>query len=258
MSVHARLPNGQGQPRYLAVAHVLIDEITRGEHAVGALIPTELELCARFGVSRHTVREAIRRLSELGLVARQAGVGTRVQSRRQASRYVHFNEGSADLFQFVRDVQLVLTERAEVISDEAMAELLECRPGQAWLRLRGERHMAGEERPIALAEIYIAWPYRDVLDGIDEPVLPIYSMIEERYGCVADEVHQDVRAILLDETTAHAFGNEPGEAGLEVMRKYRSADGELFEVAVNLHPGDRFSQSMTLKLESGPAHTPKA
>lgn len=251
MSAHANTVLGPGHPRYQAVAQVLIDEISKGNYPVGSLMPTEFELCDRFGVSRHTVREAIRRLAELGLVTRQAGVGTRVRSQRTASRYIHTSEGSADLFQYVRDVNLVLKDQAEIIADDDLAELLECKPGQAWLRVSGERHVVGEDWPIAISQVYIAWPYRTVLKDVVTPELPIYSLIEQKFGCVASEVNQQVSAILLDAASADALGAEEGEAGLKVIRKYRTAAQELFEVAVNLHPGDRFSQSMTLKLESG-------
>lgn len=254
MSAHANPSLGPGHPRYQAVAQVLIDEISKGIHPVGSLMPTEFELCDRFSVSRHTVREAIRRLAELGLVTRQAGVGTRVRSQRGASRYIHTSKGSSDLFQYVRDVHLVLKDQTEIIADDDLAELLECKPGQAWLRVRGERHVAGEEWPIALSQVYIAWPYRTVLKDIVTPELPIYSLIEQKFGCVASEVNQQISAILLDAGTAEALGASEGEAGLKVVRKYRTAAQDLFEVAVNLHPGDRFSQSMTLKLESGSPH----
>lgn len=253
------LPASAGHPRYMALAQHLMDEIAAGAYPVGGLLPTEFDLCARFGVSRHTVREAIRRLADLGMVSRQAGVGTRVQAPKAASRYVHASEGIGDLFQYVREVNLVIRDAREVIADEALADLLACRPGQAWLRVQGERHVAGEDRPIALAEVYIAWPYRKVVEGVTEPTTPIYAMIEEAHGIVASEVHQQVSAVLLDARAAEAFGSDPGAAGLRVERRYLTAAGELFELAVNLHPGDRFSHSMVLHRETQgpPSLTPK-
>jgi GntR family transcriptional regulator len=51
------------------------DQISDGELAAGALIPSEAALCARFGVSRATVREALRLLEDDGLVSVHQGVG---------------------------------------------------------------------------------------------------------------------------------------------------------------------------------------
>ena len=64
------------QPQYVLVAQRLIGDIASGRYPVGSLLPAELALCTQLGVSRHTIREAIRRLQERGLVRRQRGVGT--------------------------------------------------------------------------------------------------------------------------------------------------------------------------------------
>jgi len=76
----SQTPFESAQPRYLAVAERLSQAITQGEYGVGSLLPTESELCDKFGVSRHTVREALRKLRDLGLVTRHQGVGTRVEN----------------------------------------------------------------------------------------------------------------------------------------------------------------------------------
>ena len=66
--------------RYEQVAEALLAEIRGGTLAVGATLPGELELVERFGVSRHTIREALRRLEGLGSLIRvvgRCGVGWR-------------------------------------------------------------------------------------------------------------------------------------------------------------------------------------
>lgn len=65
------------------VAIALGTEIANGRYAEGALLPTEIEGVARFGVSRTTYREAIRTLASKGLVTSRAKTGTRVNPRRQ-------------------------------------------------------------------------------------------------------------------------------------------------------------------------------
>src|SRR5690242_21711670 len=61
------------EPRYLAVANSLIAAISQGRYPVGSTLPTEHELCERFGISRFTAREALRQLLDAGLVVRQIG-----------------------------------------------------------------------------------------------------------------------------------------------------------------------------------------
>src|SRR5262249_38483150 len=87
------------QPRYRQLAQTLINEIESGRYPVGDLLPTEFELCEQFGASRFTVREAIKQLVQLGLVARQPGVGTRVKIAQPASEYRQVMQRLADLQQ---------------------------------------------------------------------------------------------------------------------------------------------------------------
>ena len=85
------------QPQYVLVAQRLIGDIASGRYPVGSLLPAELALCTQFGVSRHTIREAIRRLQERGLVTRQRGIGTSVKANRMETRYIQSTTQISDL-----------------------------------------------------------------------------------------------------------------------------------------------------------------
>jgi DNA-binding transcriptional MocR family regulator len=63
---------------YLQIARALKKEIVEGVYPVGSQLPTEDELCKRFSCSRYTVREALRRLREDGLVSSRPRAGTLV------------------------------------------------------------------------------------------------------------------------------------------------------------------------------------
>lgn len=59
----------------------ILEAILNGRIEVGERIPPEPELCHRFGVSRTTVREAVRSLVESGYLKRVHGSGTFVSFR---------------------------------------------------------------------------------------------------------------------------------------------------------------------------------
>jgi GntR family histidine utilization transcriptional repressor len=61
---------------YARVKQHLLDGLRAGRWAPGALMPSEAELVAHFGVSRMTVNRALRELQAEGLVQRTQGVGT--------------------------------------------------------------------------------------------------------------------------------------------------------------------------------------
>jgi DNA-binding GntR family transcriptional regulator len=101
----AQTPFESAQPRYLAVAERLSQAITQGDYGIGSLLPTESELCEKFGVSRHTVREALRKLRDLGLVTRHQGVGTRVENAEISGRYVASLNTIQDMWRHVEKTQ---------------------------------------------------------------------------------------------------------------------------------------------------------
>lgn len=75
------LPSIAKDSRLDSTVEALMSLITSGTVAFGDLLPAEAELCRQMGVSRPTVREAIRILQSRGLVLAQHGVGVRVTDR---------------------------------------------------------------------------------------------------------------------------------------------------------------------------------
>jgi GntR family transcriptional regulator len=235
-------------PQYVLVAQRLIDDIQGGRYPVGSLLPTEFDLCTQFGVSRHTVREAIRRLQERGLVTRQRGVGTTVKANRAESRYVQSSAAISDLPQYVEDTRLVTTEAADLIADAALAELLKCPAGQRWVKVTGFRYAGREKLPMALTDIYINAAYGGVRKLIGTMKVPVYTLLEKQYGITIVEVEQEIRATTMGAADAKRLKVKPGSAGLLVTRRYLGDNDRLIEVSVNLHPAERFSYSMSLRL----------
>ena len=71
-----KLNGGSRSNLHLTVASEIGAEIVSGRLPVGGLIPSEPELCVRFGVSRTVVREAVKLLSSKGLLRAGSGIGT--------------------------------------------------------------------------------------------------------------------------------------------------------------------------------------
>ena len=63
-------------PLSAQVAEMLRKRIADGEFPVGSLLPTEHELSEQLGISRNSVREAVRSLVHAGLLGARAGYGT--------------------------------------------------------------------------------------------------------------------------------------------------------------------------------------
>jgi GntR family phosphonate transport system transcriptional regulator len=77
----ATIRRGDGVALWRQIADALRDDITQGAYPPGQRLPTEIELATRFGVNRHTVRQAVSTLADEGLLSVEQGRGTFVPER---------------------------------------------------------------------------------------------------------------------------------------------------------------------------------
>ena len=237
------------KPNFADIARNLTEAIASGRFPVGSLLPTELELCAQYSTSRHTIRAALHELQQLGLVSRRKNVGTRVES---AAPTHHFHPSLAsvdDLVQFgskhVRQVQDV----AEVVADDALATDLGCQRGTAWLRISSLRmNDAADRLPVGWTDVYIDPEYAEIGDMVRKaPGVLISTLIESRYGRRITEIRQEIRATTVPDAMAPSLRVEAGTTALKITRWYLDAAGQVFEISVSIHPAERFAVAMQLK-----------
>ncbi|MBM4827721.1 GntR family transcriptional regulator [Streptomyces althioticus] len=78
MQLELSVDRGSPVPLYFQLAQQLESAIEHGTLTPGTLLGNEIELAARLGLSRPTVRQAIQSLVDKGLLVRRRGVGTQV------------------------------------------------------------------------------------------------------------------------------------------------------------------------------------
>ena len=237
------------KPRYVALADEIGRAIGEGAYAVGTLLPSEAKLCERHGVSRHTVREATRMLQEMGLVARRQGLGTRIQSAKAPSRYVYAMDAIPDLWEYVKNTELKVVRRRLIKAKDALTPL-PAEPAAAWRLLEAVRY-AKDGEPIAWKQVYIDARYDAVTSEIGKRTVPIYSLIEQRYGVKPEKVRQEISAMSIPAEAARALKVKSGSSGLALLRHYVDTDERVFEVTMSIYPANRFRYSVELKLEYG-------
>jgi DNA-binding GntR family transcriptional regulator len=238
------------KPRYLELAEEIGRGIETGIYAVGTLLPSEAELCERHSVSRHTVREATRVLQELGLVARHQGLGTRIQAAKAASRYVLAMDAIPDLWEYVKNTELKVVRRKLVRAKDALTPLPGADGGDTWRLLEAVRYEKSGE-PIAWKQVYIDARYDSVASEVGKRTVPVYSLIEERFGLKTEKVRQEISAVAIPDEAAAALKVKPGSSGLAIVRHYFGPEERVFEVTMSIYPADRFRYSVELNLEYG-------
>lgn len=237
--------------RYLQVARVLRKEIVDGVYPVGSQLPTEHQLCERFAVSRYTVREALRRLREDNLVSSRPRTGTLVVPRPSSDSYVQHVMSINDLLAFATGARFAIESIAMVTIDDELTTRTGLASGEQWLAVHGFRRAEGAEEPLCRTEYYVNRAFAAVGRLLQRHEGPIFPLIEDLFGLSIVEVHQEIAAVLISPGLAAGLRVESGTPALEVVRTYKTSDGEIAQVTINTHPASRFRHSMTMQRVRG-------
>ena len=249
-------PDAAGPPRaparYERLAASLARDIRERVYPAGALLPTEHALCERHRLSRHTVRAALQRLADMGLVVRQPGVGTRVEASEPTTSYSFAMDSMSDLAGYAREAWLRIDRRASIRAWGATARALACREGTAWLHLVGRRFPVDAPAPVAVSEIYLRDRYPGIVGLIERSHDSIPSILESHYAQTVEEIVQHMHPVAIGAPDAGRLGIAAGTPGLEIVRRYLAADGRLLLLGRVVHPAGSIGYSMRLRRRAAP------
>lgn len=240
---------GSRPPLYQIVVKTLQSEIVRGIYPVGTRLPSEAELVERFGISRQTVRSAIRTLREAGLVRPHQGLGTLVRSPGVNRGYVHHVMTISDLFPVNVETRydpvdgnlIALPGYAQSLLDEAEHH-------GTFLHIRGYRFRGNDDIPFNEVDIFVAARFAGVGRVINTHAGSVYAAVEMIYGETISEVHQVIGGFAADREQGAGIGLKPGATGMQVKRIFRIAsDNDVALVSFNRYRADDFTFSMTLR-----------
>ena len=238
-----------GRPRYQLLATRLREEIESGRYTLGSLLPTELEISARFNVSRATVREAMRQLQADGLVSRRAGVGTRVTAPRPVSHYTQSGSSIDDIVSDGDKIRFVPDEMQDIVADDELAEFLRCSPRQGFLYMRGlvvSAEAGDSSLPFYWVEVYVAAAFAGIRDTIRGHRGLVAKLVEQQYGERVSEIRQSIGAVLVEPPLARRLRVAPGSPALRFRRWYYGGESWPFQVTVSVRPAERFTYDTRL------------
>ncbi|MCP2335284.1 GntR family transcriptional regulator [Actinomadura rupiterrae] len=223
-------------PKYFQLRAILLDMIESTELPVDAPIPSERELCARYGLSRMTVRQGVDQLVSEGRLYRVPGKGTFVARPKieMPLRLVSFTEDM--LARGMRPGAIDL-DRRTLPADARLARAFEVELGTPIHLIERLRTADGE--PMALERAHIlASLAPDLLDRrlADRS---LYGVLEAVYGLVFDAGDQTIDAGLADATDARHLHIPRGSAVL-LLRRRSFTNGTCAELGVSTYRADRY------------------
>lgn len=232
--------------RYVRIAMTLRAEIENGHFQVGTLLPTESELADRFGVSRQTVREALRGLVEEGLVARRRGSGTRVVAPTPKNSYVHAIQSLYDIVRYMEDTRISFENVQTIVLTAADSAIVPAPEGSRWLKIVGSRELHATGEMVAATEVYINSRFSNIFTELDSHRGPIFPLIEKKTGEIVAQVKQVIEGSTMPSFAAQRLNVQPGTPAVRVLRRFVDVSGGPMLTSVNWHPLEGFSYEITL------------
>lgn len=243
------LDKSHGLPLYHQLKGVLLERIRQGHWKANDRLPSEDELVVEFGVSKVTVRQAVRDLAQAGMVRREQGRGTFV-----ADTQIRFGPRLLNSFtQEMRETGMQagsrVLEQGVIPAAAEVGKKLQLPEGSQVYLLRRLRLAGGE--PMGLQTVYVPCQLAPGLLETDFGVTSLYETLEKRYGLAPDHASQRHFATLADRKHAKLLKIQEGSALLGGERLTFLRGGRPLELTYSAMRGDRYQ--IELKLVRPPA-----
>jgi GntR family transcriptional regulator len=197
-------------PFYFQLAELLETEIASGRWEPGARLPSEPDLCGQYGLSRTTVRQALARLEQRGLIERFKGRGSFVRRGEPGLWLLQASEGffQDEVDRLGRTVTSTIL-RAEMTALPAWA----CRALQRPLRSRGatlERLRAVDGLVALYVVNHLVGPAAEAALAITNPNESLYRRLGERAGVIPYGGRRSLEAVAAEPFVAKHLELKPG------------------------------------------------
>ena len=228
-----------GIPRYLQIA----DDIRRELRGEGEQIASEHAMCARFKVSRPTIRQALDVLVQEGRIYRHPGRGT-FSTAVTGDPRMRVIGSLDDLMALAEENWFKLISREAVRVPPNIAQALKLPPGSIGYRVIGVRH--SENGPFQHVTAWVPEAIGKHVAEDDLSKTSLIAAIERHMGLEVKFLEQVVDAALAPRQVAELLQLRTRTPLLLFERTYIAASGEPVEHAVTYQTGRRYPYRVKL------------
>jgi GntR family transcriptional regulator len=225
-------------PKYFRIKQAVIERIASGAWTPGAMIPSEVELCREFGVSRTTARKAVSDLAHEGRLVVVQGKGTFVATPKVEEHFVQRAFGIHEDMQR-RGITLTTQVLRQEVTEPSpeVARRLQLRPGEAVHCIVRLRFV--DEEPILVSTTYVPYALCPNLATENLTEWSLYAVLRDRYGLAIARGERRLEAVAADGREARLLDVALGSPLLLLDSVAYTAGGRPFEHSVALQRGDR-------------------
>jgi GntR family transcriptional regulator len=231
-------------PLYYQIKTILEGKIRSQELKARERLPSEAELCAEFGVSRVTVRQALSVLFKDGLIYRERGKGTYISEGAGWTRPVL--QGSIEsLMSAGIGTRIKILSYRGVVAPKELSKNASLQKSETVYRLELVRFVPSG--PQAYSLLYFPADIGKLIskDEITETT-ELISFVEDKVGTKAQGAHQTIDVGVANELLAKNLDVKEGTPLLVISREYFTRTGTLLFFAKTYYRTDRFRYQIEL------------
>lgn len=237
------------KPLYKNVYDYVLEKIESNEWPVGHMLPTELELCEQFGISRPSVRTALLALVNDGYLVRVKGRGTFVTAPQRVEESTVFIESFAEeMHKRGYETETEVLEFRMMRADENIRERLALPANSTVLKLSRLRYQKDnfENGPIVLTTSYYTSKL-NYLQNYDFSKTSVHKVMAE-HNMTKKYTEKHINVAQLDTRSSRLMCVENGSLALSVTSFTQDSDGDLVEYCESFYPADRNEFILKIRL----------
>jgi GntR family transcriptional regulator len=182
---------GRGTPKYEQVRRHLTAAIRQGSYRPGEALPSQRDLSASYGVTLMTLRQALRLLSDEGLVVQQPGRGTFVAPPKLSYQRETLRSLSEELRSHGVDVQTKVIRLGNRRPPASVCAALNIPSSQRALRLERLRIIDG--RPAVHQVSWVPEPFAENIWESNFNEMTLYAALAEHAGLAVSRWSETTR-----------------------------------------------------------------
>ena len=238
-----KIDHSSAIPLHVQVESLLRTMIENPYYQNGNLLPKEVELAKRLGISRNTIRQATNKLEHEKLLVRKKGVGTRVVKNAVSTKLSNWFSFSQEMHN--KGVELVNYDIkvSWCNADQETAEALQIEEGKNVLKL--ERLRGSDKGPYVY---FISYFHPRVgLTGKEDFTRHLYDILEQDYATIPSVSKEKISAIAARTLIAKKLNCEKGDPLLFRKRLVCDPGDRPIEYNLGYYRADSFTYEIDIK-----------
>lgn len=235
-------------PLYYQIKEQLKNYIESEKLPAHSSLPTEDELAKQYGVSRLTVRNAMKELISEGIIYRIQGKGTFVSEKKHISDLTFLKGFNEEMRSIEKETRSKVLFNNFILPDPKIVEMFGLKKNQKVLLLSRIRYENDIPRAVENAYLNIsAYPELMEIKEKDMEKLSLYDILKNEFQIYPTYAKEEIEIVYANKETSKILDIKENDCVLSIIRLTSSHENIPFEYVESKYRKDNFKLRISLE-----------